>query len=156
MKIDDSIALEFNRINEWSEKNSKRFSPFDFVFLAGNIELLVSYSSLFNPHIVTHRGGIYLADRFDEYIYDLWVEKGYGEREIQRVMNHLHIQSMSQGDNYSPRVLGFAANTLAEVWRKTLPKEASVEVVGLGSEDVAVTFWTCKDAPLAAEAAQDS
>lgn len=142
MKIPGSISRDFSRINEWSVKNSKTFSPFDFVFLAGNIELLISYSSLFDPVILEYKMGIYLADRFDEESYCLWAKEGYDEKEIQRVMNHLHMQSLSQDDSYSPRVMDFAANTLAGIWRKTLPRGTSVEVVGLGTEDVAVTFWT--------------
>ena len=88
-----------------------------------------------------HEGHVFLASRFEVASFDAWRNRGLELREIQRVMNHVHVSTVLQNQDVSDAVAREVARVLAAVWTRTLGAEGlEVECFGESFHDAAVTF----------------
>lgn len=60
--------------------------------------MALAFTTLFWPDFVEHDGGIFLAEAFNQEIYEQWkAELGNDIAAIERVMNHQHIDDLLPG-----------------------------------------------------------
>jgi hypothetical protein len=95
---------------------SRTFSLLDYVGCVGSPDLFFAFASLFSPDLIEHEGYYFLADRFDLTTYDAWKEKIEDRAEIQKVMNHVHMSMLFQGQEVPASIAVAAANVLASHW----------------------------------------
>lgn len=130
---------EFNRWKSGAQGAS--FSLLDFVCCVCTPDLLLGFAELFSPELVLHDGAYFIASRFDERTYEAWKNRGTKLREIQRVMNHIHMSTLLQREEVSLNVAREAAEAVASIWTLVFRDSGlSGEVVGEEFEDLAVTL----------------
>ncbi|MBK9260712.1 MAG: hypothetical protein IPM54_12950 [Polyangiaceae bacterium] len=117
-------------------------SLIDYVGFVATPDLLFGFASLFWPDLIVHEERRFLASGFSPALYEQWRAKGLNSREIQRVMNHVHISTLFQNQQISDEIAVEAARLLATTWSRTLgPEGLAAEAVGSNLDDAAVTFF---------------
>jgi hypothetical protein len=126
------------------EKGSRTtlVSLLDYVGFIATLDMVFAFAELFQPELVVHEGRRFLASGFTQATYDGWVQKGTSPKEIQRVMNHIHISTLIQNQEVSDEAACEAAQAIALIWSRTLgPEGLQVEAIGDDFMDAAVTFF---------------
>jgi hypothetical protein len=122
------------------------FSLFDYVGCVATLDGLFAFAELFCPDLTQYAGLHFLASGFSSSTYEAWVRKGMAPREIQRVMNHVHVSALLQQQEVSDEAAVEVARAISEIWSRTLRTEGLVaEASGSTFDDAAVTFHA-KDA----------
>lgn len=141
--IEPSTLLELKDLLAWEEANpdSAPVSLLDYISLAGKLDYLFAYAELFMPTLVTHNGRRFIASKFSVEVYDDWVKTGASLRDIQCVMNHIHISSLAQDSTLSDQAAVEAASVIATIWKRTLGADGlTVVTEGSDAMDASVTF----------------
>lgn len=131
-------------LRQWSSASGedRDISLFDFAGLIGTPDILFAYAELFAPELIEHEGGVFVASRFSEEAFELWKKKGVEIGEIQRVMNHVHVSTLMQGQAVSDELAVEAANQIARMWNLTLiSRKIFAESVGTNFIDASVTLY---------------
>ncbi len=143
MRPNDVVMSELKDFAAWSQTGVQpgAITLIDYVGFVATPDLLFGFASLFSPDLVVHEGLRFLASGFSVKTYEQWVTQGTAPKEIQRVMNHLHISTLLQ-QGASDAVATETARTIAAIWSRTLGPEGLIaESLGSGIEDAAVTFF---------------
>ena len=141
MKVGARTLAALSEYRKWKEgaRNSS-FSLLDFACCVGTPDILFAFAELFSPELVLHEGAYFISSKFDEGAYEAWKSRGTDAREIQRVMNHIHMASILQQGDVPTEVLEEAAGVIASMWTQSFRSSGLVgEVVDEGP-DVAVTL----------------
>ncbi|GAB4181938.1 MAG: hypothetical protein Fur006_17350 [Coleofasciculaceae cyanobacterium] len=89
---------EMSNFQKWKKANGDDFSFWDYLSGVANVEVALAFTTLFWPDFVKHDGGIFLAEVFNQEIYEQWkAELGDDIAAIERVMNHQHIDDLLPG-----------------------------------------------------------
>jgi hypothetical protein len=145
MKFEFDVRSQLANLNAWSSANPKvaPVSLFDYAGLTASPDTLFSFAEFFLPELVEWQGRKFLASRFDHTVYAAWQSKLKSGREIQRVMNHIHISWLLQNDEISDELAVAAAGAIRDIWQRTLGPEGLIsESLGRGLEDASVTFFS--------------
>ena len=57
---------------QWKKANGDDFSIWDYLSGVTNVEVALAFTTLFWPDLVEHDGGIFLAEAFNQEIYEQW------------------------------------------------------------------------------------
>jgi len=118
------------------------FDLIDYAMCTGTPDALCSFFELTDPDLVVHEGEYFLAHQFKIEVYESWKERLKSIEEIQRVMNHVHVSSLLQGQEISDAVAKFVAEQLANAWRRAFADRGlTVEAYGTNLHDAQVTFF---------------
>jgi hypothetical protein len=95
------ISLNTDRMSEfqqWKKANGDDFSIWDYLSGVANVEMALAFTKLFWPDFIEHDEGIFLAEAFNQDIYEQWkAELGNDIAAIEQVMNHQHIDDLLPG-----------------------------------------------------------
>lgn len=127
--------------NAW-RKGAEDFDIIDYAMCVASPDLLALVLGLAEPEVVLHDGEYFLAHGFRADIYWQWLERLSDKREVQKVMNHIHLTSLLQEGRVPDDVASFIGQSLARIWSKTLrDKHLVAKMYGSGFDDVQVTFF---------------
>src|SRR5688572_30229270 len=90
------------------------FGLLSYLSCVATPDLLFAFAELLAPSLVEHEGSYFIAERFDERIYDDWRAKLGDPRDIERVINHIHISSLFQDQHVTDEMALAAANLIAD------------------------------------------
>jgi len=144
MRPSASILAKLADFQEWSKTGAEKgpISLLDYVGFVATPDLLFGFAELFCPDLIVHQGWHFLGSGFSADVYEQWLRAGKSPREIQRVMNHVHVSTLLQQQVISDDVAVEVARIIAEIWSRTLGPEGLVaEVVGSNFDDAAATFF---------------
>jgi hypothetical protein len=144
MRLPEALEDQLVSLRSWSRSSGtyRYISLFDFVGLEATPDLFFGFTELMFPKLVDHKGGKFIQARFSESVYQLWEKKGHNLIEIQRVMNHVHISTLFQGQEVSDELAVAAAQTLAGIWALALRDDAvCTTALGAHFDDAAATLW---------------
>jgi hypothetical protein len=118
------------------------FTLLDYVMCVGTPDLLFAFVELLMPSLVFHEGHYFFASGFSIDTYEAWKKKVMSITDIQKVMNHIHIESLFQGQDIPDAVAVAAAHTIACVWSKVFADKGIVgKAYGATFEDAEVTLY---------------
>lgn len=144
MRPNDSVMAQLADFDAWSRSGPQgaEISLIDYVGFVATPDLLFGFASLFWPDLIVYQGLRFLASGFSPALYEQWRGKGLDSREIQRVMNHVHVSTLFQNQQISDETAVEAARILATIWSRTLgPEGLATEAVGSSLDDAAATFF---------------
>lgn len=144
MQPEPSTMVHLADFQAWARSGpvGSTVSLLDYVGFVGTPDLLFAFAALFWPELVTHDGMRFLASGFSAEVYNQWRDSGTSRREIQRVMNHVHVSTLLQEQVVSDKVAVEVARAIAAIWSRTIGPEGLVaESIGSGFDDAAVTFF---------------
>lgn len=99
-------------------QESTKFGLISYVTCVATPDLLFAFAELLAPDLVEYRGSYFIAERFDESIYDEWRSKLSDPRDIERVVNHVHISTLFQDQDVPDEVAVAAARLIADAWTR--------------------------------------
>jgi len=120
-----------------------RGSVWNWLSIASDIAVAAAFGKLFWPDFVVHEGGIFLREIFSEETYNEWkAQPGITTRDIERVMNHVHIYDLfmnSKGRMPDEGAVFYLAALLAKLWSLRAAEEFGHDrvVVELVDEEAA-------------------
>jgi hypothetical protein len=140
MKTPPEIVSSLTDFDAW-RAGSQHFDMIDYAMCVTTPDLLCMMLELADPELVLHDGDYFLAHHFDAAVHRQWCEQLRDSREVQRVMNHIHLSSLLQNTTVADHVAVHLANRLAALWSLVLRDKGLVaEAEGTGLTDAAVTF----------------
>ena len=144
MRPSASIIAKLADFQEWCKTGADKspISLLDYVGFVASPDLVFGFAELFCPDLIVHEGLHFLGSGFSADVYEQWLRAGRNPREIQRVMNHVHVSTLLQHQVVSDDVAAEVARVVAAIWSRTLGPDGLVaEVVGSNLDDAAVTFF---------------
>ncbi len=113
---------EMSDFQQWKKVNGDDFSIWDYLSGVASIEMALAFTKLFWPDFVEHDGGIFLAEAFNQEIYEQWkAELGDDIAAIERVMNHQHINDLLSGaENVGIDNLFALGQVIKQMWENRL------------------------------------
>jgi hypothetical protein len=119
-------------------------------------DLLVAVTRLFFPEFITYQGGVFLAERFAEALFNQWNRGQYRNdmNALERMINHVHLAE-GYGNGFqqlSKQNLYYVGEVLVQTWKGALTHQfpgwsftvqGTANEVGYGpdSGDFVITFW---------------
>ncbi len=121
----EQISLNTEQLldfQQWKKANGGDFSLWDYLFGVANVEIALAFTKLFLPDFIEHEGGIFLSEVFKQEIYEQWKAKlGNDITEIERVMNHQHIDDILSGtDKVGTDNLFYLGQCIKQMWESRL------------------------------------
>jgi len=122
MRPNDSVMAQLTDFEAWSKSapQPSTITLIDYVGFVATPDLFFGFAALFRPDLTVHRGVRFLASGFSEALYEQWRSKGLDSREIQRVLNHVHISTLFQNQSIADETAVEAARILASIWSVTV------------------------------------
>lgn len=99
-----------------SAAGGKEISLLDYVGFVATPDLLFAFAELFRPALVFHEGVYFIKDRFDSKSFDEWRSRLGDLESVQKMMNHLHISTILQGQSIPDDVAVWSARLIADIW----------------------------------------
>lgn len=130
----------------WNGGNG--ISAEDWVGCAGSFELAIGYSLVFWPTF-NRMGSYIVSGGVSKKAIEGWESRGHSQREIEVVLNHLHIVDMQAGvPQPTEAQVIFLGRTLKSIWTVKLAADfpdTSFDVIfddtpGLDLSDYQITF----------------
>jgi hypothetical protein len=143
VRIEKSILTQLQDFQRWASTgaSSGAASLLDYVGFVGTLDGLFAHAELFYPERVIHNGRQFLASGFTPQLYDDWISRGLRPKEVQRVLNHVHVSTLLQNQAVTDEAAVEVAKVIAHIWNRTLgPEGVIVESAGATFADAAVTF----------------
>jgi hypothetical protein len=143
MRPNNSVMAQLADFEAWSKSGPQptTITLIDYIGFVATPDLFFGFAALFRPELIVYQGARFLASGFSEELYEQWRSKGLNSRDIQRVLNHVHISTLFQNQSVSDETAVEAARILASIWSYTLGSEGLVaEAVGTNLESAAATF----------------
>jgi hypothetical protein len=126
--------------------------PFDLpahtLYLRGDLELAAAFGELFVPEFVEVDGCVIRADQYEAENFAEW-RRTHERREVEAVLNHLHIWDLFRSDHRADDValMQHVGQTILRCWEWALAArfpEKRFEM-SFGAEDdgtdVEISFW---------------
>lgn len=122
------------------------FSLLDYVGCVCTPDLFFAFVELLRPELVSHQGLLFIRSQFSVEAYDTWMAQLADPVAVQRMLNHIDIQRLLQGQEVSPETAMAVARCLAGAWTTSFAKEG-LEGEAHGSDllDSYVTLVTAAD-----------
>ena len=153
--LTEQISLNTQQLNtqqlrnfqRWKKANNENFSLWDYLFRVSRVEVALAFTKLFLPDLIEHEGGIFLAEVFNNEIYEQWKAKLSNDiTKIEQVMNHQHIDDILSGaDKVGTDNLFYLGQAIKQMWEshlKSLYPNRRFEVCCNRDEyTVVVTFY---------------
>src|SRR5690242_10821967 len=117
MSVSDEVLAALNDFQGWRGKN-RQFDLLDYVGCVATPDMFFGFLSLFEPELVLHDGEYFLASHFDRTTHEAWKGKLKDPVAIQKVMNHVHVSTLFQGQEVPPVVARAVAERIAQVWSR--------------------------------------
>ena len=98
MHPNDEVLAQLDDLAAWSRTGPAgrgTITLLDYVGFIATPDAFFGFAALFWPDTLVHEGHVFLASRFEVASFDAWRDRGLELREIQRVMNHVHVSSCS-------------------------------------------------------------
>jgi hypothetical protein len=133
-----------NNLQSWRSTGPQNedFGFLNYLSCVATPDLLFGFGELFRPQLVEHEGSLYISERFSAQAYQDWKQKLTVPSEIQKVMNHLHVADLFEGQEVSDELAIEAARLIATVWTRVFSAEGLVGVAfGSSFEDAEVTLY---------------
>lgn len=149
MRLPPDIVEQLSDFKAWSGTGAQsgEVTLLDYVGFTATPDALFGFAALFQPDLVVHEEHHFLASGFSVKTFDGWRANGFALRDVQRVMNHLHVAALLQNSEVSDRLAVEAARVIADIWKRTLgPEGLDVAYFGTTLHDAAVTFYRRGDA----------
>jgi hypothetical protein len=139
----NKIIPNLRDYSRWKETDlGEGITLFDYAGFVATPDILCAIFSLFFPACVFYRGGYFLANHFDEALYETWSDKLDSTVEIQRVLNHVHVSTVLQNQEVSDMMACQCAELLGLAWERSLRQfDVRIESGGSGYDDAYVTFF---------------
>jgi hypothetical protein len=137
-----------NELREYSSWNTgklaeDRITLFDYSTFIATPDILFAMAELFDPKLYRFEGCYFIEEKFSEDIYLSWKLKGLGKREIEKVMNHIHITSILQDSDMSIALAKHCCELIVDMWNKIFRNNnITSEVLGSNLEDLSITFFS--------------
>lgn len=138
---------EMSDFQQWKKVNGDDFSIWDYLSGVATVEMAIAFTTLFWPDFVEHDGGIFLAEAFNQEIYEQWkAELGDDIAAIERVMNHQHIDDIIPGaENVGIDNLFALGQVIKQMWENRLkscyPAQGFQVLCNKDEYTVVVTFY---------------
>lgn len=134
---------ELAEFQKWRRSaGSDDFSLIDYVGCVCTPDLLFGFAELLKPELVIHDGLLFIKSQFSASSYEAWMVELSDAVAVQRMLNHIDIQRLLQGQEVSAEIAVAVARTIAEHWNRVFEKEPLVaEAHGTGLLDSYVTLY---------------
>jgi hypothetical protein len=143
MRPKPEVWAKLSDLRSWAQGGSdpESVTLLDYVSFVATPDLLFAFAELFFPETILYEGRRFLASGFKAETYEQWIRSGRSPEEVQRVMNHVHISTLFQGQYVADDTALEAAHAIAQIGTQTLgPYGVRAEVMGATFADFAVTF----------------
>ena len=140
----NKLISELSDFNAWKARSPEKnkFTLLDYVACVATPDLMVGFSELFFPKLITHDGEYFIASRFSLEAYSLWRAKPTPIRDTQIVMNHIHIGTLVQNQKVSNEMAIELAHIVARFWAKLFSEYGlTAEATGSDLWDAQVTLY---------------
>lgn len=135
------LLAQLGDYQAWKGKATE-FDLLDYVQCVATPDLFFGFLALLRPELVRHKGDYFLASHFVPETYERWMEELSDPVEVQKVMNHLHISALIQGQEVSDLLARGIALRLAECWSEVFSSHELVgEAYGDTFENAHVTLF---------------
>jgi hypothetical protein len=114
----------------------EEFGVLSYLCFVATPDLLFAFAELLAPELVMHEGSYFIAERFSVANYEEWRARLEDARDIERVMNHLHISTLFQDQDVPDALAVAAAALIAGAWTRGF---TSIGVVGEAYGDTFAT-----------------
>jgi hypothetical protein len=119
------ISLNTERMSDfqqWKKANGDDFSIWNYLSGVTTVEMALAFTTLFWPDFVEHDCGIFLAEAFNQELYEQWkAELGNDIAAIERVMNHQHIDDLLPGaEGVGIDNLFYLGQVIQQMWKNRL------------------------------------
>jgi hypothetical protein len=142
MKLPADVRRDLSDFQRWADGKA-RFDLVDYAMCIGTPDILFAIFELLEPELVLHKGHYFLAHQFDQSVFEEWAEKLEDMREIQRVMNHVHVSGLVQGQEIGGETAVLIASTIARFWGRSFAHLGlSAEAFGTELDDAQVTLFS--------------
>lgn len=139
----DNVLNSLKEYSSWNEGKDvdDKITLFDFATFIATPDMLFAISELFNPELFWFDDCCFIKEKFSEEIYNLWKLKGLEKKDIEKVMNHIHITSILQDEELELNIAKNCAELIVRMWNKIFTsKEVVGVVIGTELNDLAVTI----------------
>jgi hypothetical protein len=144
MRLPDPVLVKLSDFQAWSKSgsNGMGFDLLDYVGCVATPDLFFGFLELLCPSLVIHDGAYFLESDFDPKNYAAWKEKLSDVVAVQKIMNHIHITMLFQGQSVDDEIARLTAECIAEVWRRQFA-DLGLTAEAFGSElhDAQVTLF---------------
>lgn len=119
---------------QWQQSNP-RFSLMAYAGQQLTPDLAIA-AGLFWPEFVSHQGGVFLADTFDEATFQRWFEALGGDiRAVEQMMNHRHVCDLvPSSSELGKDNICFFGSVLANLWQRCLETQFPERRFHVGGE----------------------
>lgn len=141
MNFPSEVLSSLRDFQSWRGEK-ERFDLIDYLMCVSTPDSLVAMLKLIKPDLVEFEGEYFLSHQFSPELYWQWFDKLQNKREVQRIMNHLHVSSFIQGEEVAAEVSSFIAMELAHIWSALFVKyDLVAEVYGNDLGNAQITLF---------------
>lgn len=115
MELPNEALRQLKGYEAW-RRGAEDYDLIDYLMCVGTADSLVAMLELIKPELIHIDGHLFFKHKFSKDVYRQWSKKLATTRDIQRVMNHIHVSSFVQGDEITNEVAVHIATKLAEIW----------------------------------------
>ena len=137
------VLGDLKEYSSWNKgkANDDKITLFDFATFIATPDMLFAISELFNPELFWFDGCCFIKEKFSKEAYGSWKSKGLEKTEIEKVMNHIHITSILQGEELELNMAESCSELIVYMWNKAfISKDVVGAVIGTELNDLAVTI----------------
>ena len=117
-RVPSHLLSDFTAWKATGPSDDKEFGLLGYLGCVATPDLLFAFVELLAPELVRHEGSYFIAERFSVEVYEQWQSRLDDPREIERVVNHLHMTTLFQEQDVPDEVAVAAAHTIAELWTR--------------------------------------
>jgi hypothetical protein len=143
--LEEVIAGLLPDLARWrsSATGGKEITLLDYVGFVATPDLLFAFAELFRPALVLHAGVHFIRDRFDTKAFDDWRSRLGDLESVQKMMNHLHVSTILQGQSIPDDVAVWSARLIADIWSSVF-SQLGLRGLAFGESlhDAAVTLYS--------------
>lgn len=140
MKTPEPVLRSLTHFRTWNQSDPD-VDLYLYATMAVPPDAFVAILDVLEPELVQHRGAYFLARGFTADVFDGWAERHRDLRDIQRVMNHIHVDQFFRERDVLDCVYEFLGERIARHWSLAFRDLGLVaECYGVGSE-VEVTLY---------------
>ncbi len=140
MIVPKEVVDELRDFQSWANAN-KGLDLYDYATLAMTPDQFVALLEVIEPELIIHDGQYFRKRAFDEATYSDWIEKLHDPREVQKVMNHIHVSQFAREANVPFVLLKFIGDNIARLWTRAFADKGLVAEAYSDGDDVEVTLF---------------
>jgi len=143
VKFSEEQLRELEDFQSWNEGkcDAERITLFEYASFKATPDSLMAFAALFFCELTEVEDHYFIADRFDARVFAELKSEWTDLREVQRIMNRLHMSTLMQNAEISDTLAKVCAQVLAASWNEVHgAKHVVAEVHGNTLEDLSVTL----------------